>query len=67
MMYRPIFVFTLAAAALAQPGQLAPAQPSLNMQDGNLKPALPGALQGVGIDQKLDQQIPLGLLKQPAD
>src|ERR1700730_182202 len=32
------------------------------MQDGGLKPALPGALQGVGIDQKLDQQIPLGLL-----
>jgi protein SCO1/2 len=32
------------------------------MQDGNLKPVLPGALQGVGIDQRLDQQIPLGLL-----
>ncbi|SPE25659.1 Electron transport protein SCO1/SenC [Candidatus Sulfopaludibacter sp. SbA3] len=31
------------------------------MQDSNLKPALPGALQGVGIDQKLDQQIPLQL------
>jgi protein SCO1/2 len=31
------------------------------MQDTNLKPALPGALQGVGIDQKLDQQIPLDL------
>jgi protein SCO1/2 len=32
------------------------------MQDANLKPALPGALQGVGIDQKLDQQVPLGLI-----
>ena len=31
------------------------------MQDSNLKPALPGALQGVGIDQKLDQQVPLDL------
>ena len=29
------------------------------MQDSNLKPALPGALLGVGIDQKLDQQVPL--------
>ena len=46
---------------MAQPGQPAPAQRSLNMQDFNLKPALPGALQGVGIDQKLDQQIPLNL------
>ena len=32
------------------------------MQDTNLKPALPGALQGVGIDQKLDQQVPLDLM-----
>jgi protein SCO1/2 len=45
--------------AFAQPGQPAPAQPSYSMQDGNLKPALPGALQGVGIDQKLDYQVPL--------
>ena len=46
----------------AQPGQPAPAQPSLSMQDSNLRPALPGALQGVGIDQKLDQQIPQNLI-----
>ena len=32
------------------------------MQDSNLKPALPGALQGIGIDQKLDAQIPLNLM-----
>jgi len=51
----------LAAVAFAQPGQLAPAQPSYSMQDSNLRPALPGALQGVGIDQKLDQQVPLNL------
>jgi protein SCO1/2 len=51
----------IAAAALAQPGQPAPAQPSLSMQDSSLKPALPGALKGVGIDQNLDRQIPLNL------
>jgi protein SCO1/2 len=63
MIHPSIIIFTLAAgAALAQPSQPAPVQPSLSMQDGNLRPALPGALQGVGIDQKLDQQIPLGLV-----
>ena len=31
------------------------------MQDTSLKPALPGALQGVGIDQNLDGQLPLDL------
>jgi protein SCO1/2 len=50
-----------AAAALAQPGQPAPAQPTLSMQDSNLKPALPRDLLGVGIDQNLDKQIPLNL------
>jgi protein SCO1/2 len=47
--------------ALAQPGQPAPMQPSHNLQDSNLKPALPGALEGVGIEQKLDAQVPLNL------
>ncbi len=51
-----------ATAAFAQPGQVAPAQPSLSMQDSNLKPALPKALEGVGIDQKLDQPVPLDLV-----
>jgi protein SCO1/2 len=51
-----------AGVALAQPGQLlGPPQPTRTMQDSNLKPALPGALMGVGIDQKLDQQVPLDL------
>lgn len=49
------------AIALAQPGQPAPMQPSYSLQDTNLKPALPGALQGVGIDQKLNSQVPLDL------
>ncbi len=31
------------------------------MQDSNLKAVLPGALQGVGIDQKLNAQLPLDL------
>jgi cytochrome oxidase Cu insertion factor (SCO1/SenC/PrrC family) len=50
------------SAAFAQPGQPAPMQPSLSMQDANLKPALPGALMGVGIDQKLDSPLPLDLI-----
>ena len=57
-------VFWLAlvsSVGLAQPGQPAPALPSLSMQDSNLRPALPGALGGVGIDQKLDAQVPLDL------
>jgi protein SCO1 len=63
MIYPSIIILALAAsAAVAQPGQPAPVQPSIGMQDGNLKPALPGALQGVGIDQRLDRQVPLGLL-----
>lgn len=52
----------LAAVVLAQPGQPAPAQPSYSMQDANLKPALPGALKGVGIDQQLDSQVPLDII-----
>ncbi len=53
----------MSGIATAQPGQLlGPPQPSRTMQDFNLKPALPGALQGVGIDQKLDQQVPLDLM-----
>jgi len=60
---RRICLVLLAAACIAsaQPGQPAPAQPSYSMQDSNLRPALPGALQGVGIDQKLDTQVPLDL------
>ena len=56
-----IFLALAALAASAQPGQPAPAQPSISMQDSNLRPALPGALQGVGIDQNLDAQLPLDL------
>ncbi len=56
-----IFVALAALAASAQPGQPAPAQPSISMQDSNLRPALPGALQGVGIDQNLNVQLPLDL------
>jgi len=58
-----VALLLVAGAALAQPGQLlGPPQPTRTMQDSNLKPALPGALSGVGIDQKLDQQVPLNLM-----
>ncbi|HTS61636.1 MAG TPA: SCO family protein [Candidatus Acidoferrales bacterium] len=50
-----------AAATLHAQQLLGPPRQSA-LQDTNLKPALPGALQGVGIDQKLDQQIPLDLV-----
>src|ERR1039457_5302032 len=56
-----LILLAAACIASAQPGQPAPAQPSYSMQDSNLRPALPGALQGVGIDQKLDTQVPLNL------
>ena len=51
-----------AFAASAQPGEPAPVQPSYSMQSSNLKPALPGELQGVGIDQRLNQRVPLNLV-----
>jgi protein SCO1 len=61
-MIRVIAIFACAAAAVfAQPGQPAPAQPTYSMQDSNLRAVLPGALQGVGIDQRLDTQLPLNL------
>jgi len=56
-----VLLALLALPAFAQPGQPAPVQPSLTMQDSSLKPALPAALEGVGIDQKLDEQLPLDL------
>ena len=50
-----------ASVAFAQPGQPAPPLASRSLQDSSLTTQLPGALQGVGIDQKLDQQVPLNL------
>src|SRR5689334_14797094 len=50
------------STAFAQPGQLLGPAAQSKMQDANLKPALPGALQGVGIDQRLDQQVSLDLM-----
>ena len=58
---RAMAFLCFASAALAQPGQPAPAQPTYSMQDSHLRPALPAALQGVGIDQRLNQQVPLNL------
>jgi protein SCO1 len=61
LLKRALPLFVTALAALAQPGQPAPAQQSFSMQDANLRPAIPGGLQGVGIDQRLDVQVPLNL------
>jgi protein SCO1/2 len=60
---RCILIALVSAAGLAaQPGQLAPAQPS-SLRDPNSKPApLPGALQGVTIEQNLNHQIPIHLV-----
>ena len=59
------FLCVLCVSALsstfAQPGKLLGPPLQSSMQDSNLKPALPGALKNVGIDQRLDQQIPLDL------
>ena len=49
-----------AVAALPAQQLLGPARQSA-MQDTSLRPALPGALQGVGIEQKLDEHVPLNL------
>lgn len=48
-----------ALVASAQPGQPEPVQQSYSLVDPNLKPKVPKGLEGVGIDQKLDQQLPL--------
>ncbi|MDE3168278.1 MAG: SCO family protein, partial [Acidobacteriota bacterium] len=49
----------LSATLAAQPGQLLGPPKQSALQDGNLKPALPGALTGVSIDQRLNAQLPL--------
>jgi protein SCO1/2 len=64
MMYRNLSLLALltTAAVWAQPGQPAPAQPSA-MREPNSRPApLPAALQGVTIQQRLNQQVPLDLV-----
>jgi len=62
MWCKAIGIAVLAAmAAAAQPGQPAPAQQSYSLRDPNLHVQVPAGLQGVGIDQKLDQQVPLDL------
>src|SRR3954454_8501847 len=58
---RWLLLVLTAMLAWAQPENLlGPAKQSA-MQDSSLNAALPGSLAGVGIDQKLDQQIPLDL------
>jgi len=63
MLGRSILIWSVAAVgAWAQPGQPAPMQPSYSLRDPSLKAKLPAGLQGVGIEQKLDQQVPLNLV-----
>jgi protein SCO1/2 len=50
-----------ALPALAQPGQPAPPLASRSMKAALDPATLPASLQGVGIEQRLDQQIPLNL------
>jgi protein SCO1 len=50
------------AGAAAQPAEPAPVQQSFSMRDPSLKVKLPPALQGVGIEQKLDRQVPLDVV-----
>jgi protein SCO1/2 len=63
MLHRSVLFALLAATVLsAQPGQLAPAQPSA-LRDPNSKPTpLPPALQGITIEQNLNHQVPLNLV-----
>src|SRR6266498_3677839 len=63
---RPLWGFAcmlaMSTIAFAQPSKLLGPPRQSQMQDRNLKPALPDALKGVGIDQRLDQQVSLDLL-----
>jgi len=61
MLKQVILGLGLALLAFGQPDQPAPAQPTYSMRDPNLKPILPKGLEGVGIKQNLDQQIPLDI------
>lgn len=61
MICRAIFVaLAMCVVAGAQPEQPAPPQPS-RMTDPDRPPLVPEPLRGVGIDQKLDHQVPLDL------
>jgi protein SCO1/2 len=60
--YTIVLALVAAAAVWAQPAQPAPAQPSA-MHNPDSKPApLPAGLQGVTIEQNLNQQVPLNLV-----
>jgi protein SCO1/2 len=57
-----VLLAVAASAAFGQPGQPAPPLSSRTLQDSDLKTQLPDGLKGVGIDQKLDQRVPLELM-----
>ena len=59
---KALLIATAAFAVAATPGESSPAQNSYTVQTADLKSVLPGALEGVGIDQRLNQSIPLNLV-----
>ena len=59
---KALLIAAAAFAVAATPGESSPAQNSYTVQTADLKSVLPGALEGVGIDQRLNQSIPLNLV-----
>lgn len=62
MSSKALLIAAAALAVVARPGESSTAQNSYTVQTADLKPVLPGALQGVGIDQRLNQSVPLNLV-----
>ena len=62
MASKALLIVAVALIVAAPPGESSPAQNSYTVQTADLKPVLPGALQGVGIDQRLNQSVPLNLV-----
>jgi protein SCO1/2 len=61
MSARFIVFAATALAVFAHHGAAVPVQPAYTIQDTNLKTSVPGALQGVRIDQRLNESVPLNL------
>jgi protein SCO1/2 len=62
MSRKALLIAAAAVAVAVPPAESSPGQNSYTVQTADLKPALPGALQGVGIDQRLNQSVPLNLV-----
>lgn len=62
MSSKALLIAATALIVAATPGESSPAQNSYTVQTADLKSVLPGALEGVGIDQRLNQSVPLNLV-----